>query len=75
MTELDQTDVTGVSAADAGERGMPRWVRIFIAVTAVVTLAFVGTKLLGMDHGPGRHGGSDPPAADNNDGHSSPGDH
>ena len=75
MSEVDQTDATGVEAADAGERGMPRWVKIFIAVTAVLILALVATKLLGMDHGPGRHRGDDPPAADTNEGHTSPVDH
>lgn len=70
MSEVDQTDGTGVEP----EGGMPRWVKTFIAVTAVLVLAFAATKLLGTDHGPGRHGGDDPPAADT-ESQTSPVDH
>lgn len=35
--------------------GMPRWVKSFIAVIVVLVLAFLGVRLIGGDHGPGRH--------------------
>jgi hypothetical protein len=39
---------------------MPRWVKVFLVVAIVLILAFVVTRLLGVQHGPGLHnpGGS-----------------
>ena len=42
--------------------GMPRWVKVFIAVGIVLIALLVVTQLAGGDHGPGRHGGGDTPA-------------
>ena len=43
-----------------GPVGMPRWVKVFLVVAIVLILAFVVTRLLGVQHGPGLHnpGGS-----------------
>jgi hypothetical protein len=40
--------------------GMPRWVKVFIAVAILAALAFIGSRLLGVQHGPGLHS---PPGA------------
>jgi hypothetical protein len=45
---------------DAGVRpgapaGMPRWVKVFIIIAILVALAFIVTRLLGVQHGPGLH--------------------
>jgi hypothetical protein len=46
---------------DAGVRpgsapaGMPRWVKVFIIIAIVLALAFLVTRLLGVQHGPGLH--------------------
>jgi hypothetical protein len=36
--------------------GMPRWVKVFLIVAILLIVAFVVTKLAGVDHGPGLHG-------------------
>ena len=40
--------------------GMPRWMKVFIIIAIVLALAFIVTRLLGVQHGPGLHnpGGS-----------------
>jgi preprotein translocase subunit SecG len=44
---------------------MPRWVKVFIIIAILVALAFIVTRLLGVQHGPGLHnpGGSGGSAA------------
>ena len=47
-------------AASAGRDahpGMPRWVKAAIAVVLVLVVVLVIGKLVGVDHGPGMHGG------------------
>lgn len=39
----------------AGPPGMPRWVKVFAAIVALLVLALVVSKVLGADHGPGMH--------------------
>jgi hypothetical protein len=36
--------------------GMPRWVKISLVIAILLILAFVVTRLLGVQHGPGLHG-------------------
>jgi hypothetical protein len=36
--------------------GMPRWVKVFLIVAILLVVAFVMTKLAGVQHGPGLHG-------------------
>ena len=38
---------------------MPRWVKAFIVAVVLLVLLFVGSMLLGVRHGPGRHAASD----------------
>ena len=42
-----------------GAPGMPRWVKVFAAIAALLVLALVVSKVLGADHGPGMHAGMD----------------
>jgi hypothetical protein len=35
--------------------GMPRWVKVFLIVVAVLALALVVTRLAGIQHGPSLH--------------------
>ena len=37
---------------------MPRWVKAFIVAVVLLVLLFVGSMLLGVRHGPARHGAS-----------------
>ena len=39
--------------------GMPRWVKVFIAVGIVLIALLVVMQFVGGDHGPGRHGGGE----------------
>jgi hypothetical protein len=41
--------------ATPGPTGMPRWVKVFIIVAIVLVLAFILSRLLGVQHGPGLH--------------------
>jgi hypothetical protein len=43
-----------------GPTGMPRWVKVFIVIAIVLVLAFIVSRLLGVQHGPGLHS---PPGA------------
>ena len=43
-------------AAQGSRAGMPRWVKVFLVIAMVLVVAFVGTKLAGVRHGPGLHG-------------------
>jgi hypothetical protein len=52
-------DDTGVPPAP-GPSGMPRWVKVFIIVAIALALAFIVSRLLGVQHGPRRHS---PPGA------------
>jgi hypothetical protein len=40
--------------------GMPRWVKAFLIIAIILVVAFIVTRLLGVQHGPGLHnpGGS-----------------
>lgn len=40
-----------------GAPGMPRWVKVFVAVVALLVLVVVVMLLVGSDHGPGMHAG------------------
>jgi hypothetical protein len=42
---------------------MPAWVKGFVAVVVILILLFVGSLLLGVRHGPGRHSSSPAPTA------------
>ena len=59
--------------------GMPRWVKVFLILGLVLVLLFMIAKFTGVggDHGPGRHGGADPPSslAEQGGGHRSPVNH
>jgi flagellar biogenesis protein FliO len=35
--------------------GMPRWVKVFLIIAIILALAFVVTRLAGVQHGPGLH--------------------
>ena len=49
----------GPEPADAAPHpGMPRWVKLAIAVGVVLVLVLLVGKLAGVEHGPGLHGGS-----------------
>lgn len=41
---------------DRGAPGLPRWVKVFIILAIGLAVAFVVTKLAGLEHGPGLHG-------------------
>ena len=45
------------------DAGMPRWVKVSLIIALAVAVLFLVGKLTGAggDHGPGRHGGGDPP--------------
>ena len=48
------------SAGGARATGMPRWVKVFVLVVAVLLLVMLAVMLLsGGEHGPGRHGTAD----------------
>ena len=52
-------------APDRGAHpGAPRWVKAAVAVIVVLIVVLVVSKLVGADHGPGRHGGTQTPAAE-----------
>lgn len=38
-----------------GPTGMPRWVKVFIIIVIVLALAFIVSRLLGVQHGPSLH--------------------
>ena len=42
---------------------MPLWVRAFIAVVVILVLLFIGSMLLGVQHGPGMHSSAPGPMA------------
>ena len=37
------------------EQGMPRWVKVFVVVGAVIAVLAVVSLVAGGEHGPGRH--------------------
>lgn len=74
MSELEDDAAPLTEAIDRPEPGMPRWVKVFIAVAALFVTLFVATQFIGGGHGPDRHGGGDPPATEVG-GHRSPADH
>lgn len=43
--------------SDSDLSGAPRWVKVLVAAVVVVVLVLVISKLAGVDHGPGMHGG------------------
>ena len=49
-----------VPTAPSEERGMPRWVKVFIAVGVLLLALLIVTQFVGGGHGPGRHGGQTP---------------
>ena len=76
------TDDTEDRPSPAAEMtGMPRWMKILIGAVLVVVAVLIISKLAGVEHGPGMHGGSDaaptthtgPPAGV--EGHTPPVDH
>jgi hypothetical protein len=48
-------DETGVGPGRGATTGMPRWVKVFLIIAIVVVLAFVVSRILGVQHGPGLH--------------------
>ncbi len=68
---------TGPAAArglEQDDHRTPRWVRAFMVVGLVLVVVFIGLKLAGGDHGPGRHspGGDTPPSVTKDGGHRPP---
>lgn len=59
------------------QAGMPRWVKVFVIIGAVLLVLLIATQLIGDGgHGPGRHGGDDEtPASTEDGGHTPPIDH
>lgn len=51
----EATSTAQREAEPGGERGAPRWVRVFAIVTAVLIALLVTVMLFGGHHGPGRH--------------------
>lgn len=44
-------------AGDRDDDGMPRWVKVFIAIGLIIALLLVAVLVFGdAEHGPGRHG-------------------
>ena len=62
-----------------GQTGMPRWVKVFVVIGAVLLVLLIATQFIGDGgHGPGRHGGGggdETPASTEDDGHTPPVDH
>jgi hypothetical protein len=62
MTKTTSTDRTTMddNAPDPhtnpDDAGMPRWVKVSIAIAALVLAALLVMMLLGGNHGPSRHG-------------------
>ncbi|MGH2654093.1 MAG: hypothetical protein ACRDHV_07060 [Actinomycetota bacterium] len=49
--------------------GMPRWVKVFLVIGALLAAAFLITRLAGVQHGPGLHtpaGGEHTPPVEHN---------
>lgn len=68
------TDRSHDLRTDDNAEGAPRWVKVSGVIGLVVLPLFVGALLFGgvAGHGPGRHGGDDPPASDSSGGHVPP---
>ena len=66
MTTDEEGHGTGhpeVTHAEPTE-GMPRWVKISLLVPLAVVVLFLLVQIVGGgEHGPGRHGGDDPPSS------------
>jgi hypothetical protein len=60
MTDADSTETppTGPAAA-ARPPGVPRWVKVTGVVVLLLVAILVVSKFAGVEHGPGRHSGSD----------------
>jgi hypothetical protein len=37
--------------------GMPRWVKVLLVIAIAIAVGFVVSRLAGVEHGPGLHGG------------------
>jgi hypothetical protein len=63
-TEPESRDDAGVRPGQASA-GMPGWVKVFLIIAIVLVLAFIVSRLFGVQHGPGLHnpGGSGAQAA------------
>lgn len=62
MTETDPTKSPATaSEPSARPPGMPRWVKVTGLVILVLVAILVVSKVAGVEHGPGRHSGSDRP--------------
>jgi flagellar biogenesis protein FliO len=48
-------DETGEGPDPQPTTGMPRWVKVFLIIAIVLVVAFVVSRLLGIQHGPGLH--------------------
>ena len=55
MSDVDDPDLPPDAASET--TGPPRWVKVLVAAVLVLVLALVISKLAGVDHGPGMHGG------------------
>jgi hypothetical protein len=49
-------DDTGVRPGP-GPTGMPLWVKVFLIIAIVLVVAFIVSRLFGVQHGPSQHGG------------------
>jgi hypothetical protein len=54
-TESRDAENMGVGADRPTPPRMPRWVKVSIVIIVVLALAFVVTRLAGVQHGPGLH--------------------
>ena len=60
----DPATANSAHAESASHPGMPRWVKAAVAVVLVLVVVLVVSKLVGVEHGPGRHGdGAGAPAS------------
>lgn len=56
MTSTDDSQKT-----IEGPPPRPRWVVVLLILVAILALVLVATQLLGVEHGPGRHGSLEAP--------------
>ena len=74
----DTDEQTPPYSTEYGDRpGTPRWVKVSLAIVAVLALLLVVGKVTGLggEHGPGRHGGGGETELEQDGGHRPPVDH
>lgn len=53
---IDTDEGAGQQPGGEAHPGMPRWVKAFVVVGALLLVLIVVTRVTGGGHGPGRHG-------------------